>query len=147
MTNDLRERDVNGPSSDLKSHKKPDLPHSGPDDSKSMKEDDYKPSHKTQNVETYMTHDQSTQTEPIKAFVGVLPTFESIGQPWVSTSSSPTLIQTKGIQREDEEFFWAPRSKKRKQGTEDVKPDARDIVGDADSSSHHAPSSFDARSK
>ena len=50
------------------------------------------------------------------------------------------------IQKEEEDFFRARRSKRRKQGTEDVKPvlHARYVVGDADGSNHRV---FDARGK
>ena len=114
-----------------------------------MKEDDYKTSHKTQHANIYTAHDQSTQTEPIQALLGVPPTFELTDQPCVSTSSSPTLIETKGIQEEGEDIFWAPHLQRPKQGTEDVEPviGTREVVGDTEGSSHHAPSSFDALSR
>lgn len=53
------------------------------------------------------------------------------------------------MQEEEEDLFWGSRSKRQKQGTEDVKPviDAPHVVGDADGSSHHAPPSFDTPSK
>ena len=110
-----------------------------------MEKDDSEPSRKTLEVKIYMTQDQSTQTEPIPALLGVPPLSESIDQPCVSISSSPTLIETKGIQKEEEEF-WAPRSKRRRQDTENVKPvlHTRYVVGDADGSSHRVSSSFDA---
>ena len=112
-----------------------------------MKKDDYESSHETQEVKIYMAQDQSTQTEPIRTLLGVLPLFESIGQPYVSISSSPTLIETKGTQKEEKDF-WAPRSKRRRQDTEDVKPVllTRYVVGDADGSSHRV-SNFDASRK
>lgn len=113
-----------------------------------MKTEDDETSHKTPEVKIYMAQDQSTQTEPIQTLLDVLPTFESIGQPCVSISSSPTLIETKGTQKEEEDF-WAPRSKRRRQDTEDVKPvlHTRYVVGDADVSSHRASSIFDASGK
>ena len=53
------------------------------------------------------------------------------------------------MQEEEEDLFWGSRSKRPKQGTEDVKPviDAPHVVGDADGSSRHASSSFDHHSK
>ena len=143
--NDLREWDIDGHPSDWKPHKTPDLPQSGPDDGRSVEKDDFEPSRKTLGSKIYRTQDQSTQTEPIPALLGVPPLFESIDQPCISISSSPTLIGTKGIQKEEEDF-WAPRSKRRRQDTEDVKPVLypRYVVGDADGSSHRVSSSFDA---
>ena len=114
-----------------------------------MKEEDYKPSHKTQDVKIHIVHDQSTQTEPISALSGISTTIESIDQLCISTSSSPTLIETDEIQEEGEDIFWAPHLQRPKQGTEDVEPviGAREVLGDAEGSSHHAPSNFDALSK
>ncbi len=148
-TNNLRETDVDGHSSDAKSHKPPELPHHGPNDSKLIKEEDYNPSQEIRQVKTLVVRDQSTQTELIKAHLGVSPRTESIDQRFVSTSSSRPFIEAMGIQKEEEEFFWAPRLKRRKQGTEDVKPviDTRGVVDDAGNLSHRAPFSFNALSK
>ena len=147
--NYLCERDVKGHSSELKSHKTPDLPQSGPDDGKFVKKDDYEPFHKTQEVKIYRAQDQSTQTEPMQTLLGVLPTIELIDQSCVSTSSSPTLIETPAIRKEEEDPFWTPPSKGPKQDTEDVKPalHARDVVGNANCSSHRIFFGFDAHSK
>ena len=148
-TNNLRETDADGHSSNSKSHKPPDLPHDRPNDSKLVKEEENNPSQEIREVKTFMVHDQSTQTEPIQAHLGLSPRIESIEQRCVSPWSSRTLIEATRIQKEDEEFFWAPHLKRRKQDTEDVKPviDIRDVVDDAGGSGHRAPLSFDALSK
>ena len=157
-TNNLRETDVDGHSSDSKSHKIPDLPHHSPNESTSIKED-YNPSQEIRVVKTHIVHDRCSQlekeeTEPTQVLLGLSPTIQPINKPRISTAFSLTPTETKGVKRENEEILLAARSKIPRQVTGAVRTViyTQDVVGKAGNLSHHVtletpPSNFDPSSK
>ena len=158
-TNKLLEKDVDSHSSDSKSDKVPDLPHHGPNNSKSTKKDDHNPSQKTQVVKIHMVHDRITQleedeTEPTQVILGLSPTIQPMNEPCVSTAVSRTPTETKEIEKEEAKILLAVRRKNPKDGTGNVGTMiyTRDVVDEAGVSSHHvalepSPPKFDASSK
>ena len=158
-TNNLREKDVDGHSSDYKSHKPPDLQHHGPNDSKLINKEDYNPSQEIREVKTLLMHDRFIKPkkdgiEPTQVLLGLSPTIQPMTELCISTACSSTPTETKTIKKEDEEFLLAVRCKTPKQGTMDVGTVvyARNVVDEAGVLRHRvtlepSPSKFDPSSK